>query len=1580
MVSAIQFAVRDSAGGRQLGTVAGDEQGNFIQVGRGDSISLNVSPASIVAYEQQGRDLVIKLADGRMIVLAGYFDPLGGGETLYLSADGQITEVTLTGSGEGVLAANYGPVQPMEKWSPLDDLRFTESDTVMASNGATDEPAGMGIFAPALLAGGGGLGAGALGLVGLGVLTGGGGGGDTTPGGGGDATVPGGGGGNPTVPGGGGGNPTVPGGGGGDATVPGGGGGNPTVPGGGGGDATVPGGGGGDATVPGGGGGNPTVPGGGGGNPTVPGGGGGDATVPGGGGGNPTVPGGGGGNPTVPGGGGGDGDTTPGGGGRVAPTVDNPNAEFTLTTNTNNPTIVVTGTGQPGDSVVVSVGGSTQTTTITPGGTWGVTLTGPNLPADGSYSASVVVSGPGLAATTLDGPNYIIDMTPPAVSVTEGTQGAGDIENLVDYQNGVTIAGEGEPGAAIVVTVEGISHSTTVNAAGSWTVTFTQAEVAGGERSTPVTVRATDPLGNVTTITDTLVLDTIPNPVNINSTTADNTVSQSEYNAGFAVSGTTAAGAVITLEVGGITRTITAGADGAWSTTFAPGTIAGGTYMATVTASTVDAAGNTSSTTRTFTVDTEVTVAFAPGPIAGDNIVNMAESSAGVVVTGTSQAGSSVMVQWGSANVAATTLADGSWTVTFPRSQVPADGSTTVTATATDSVGNTSSVMRTIAVDTIATAAINPAQVGDDVVSGAERSVGFNLIGTAEAGSSVVVTLEGVTQTVIAGADGMWTAAYAANEIRSGTYASTVSITATDPAGNTATATRGVRVDTETNVAFNAGQVGGDNTISGAERTAGVTLTGTAEAGASVAVTFEGTTHTVTASDTGTWSAAFTAAEIPPGTRSGSAIVVATDAFGNTATSTQAIAVDTEANVAFTAGPVAGDNIVNMIEATGGVVLTGTSEPGSTVSVNWGGFIRPATVGADGGWTVTYPGGNIPADGNTSVTVAATDRFGNTATATRAVVVDTQTAVSVDATQVGDNVVSGAERSAGFTLTGRAEAGATVVVQFEGAPTRTVIAGANGTWVSSYAPGEMRSGMYQAAINVSATDVAGNVAQSGRVIAVDTETNVSFNVGQTGGDNIISGAERLAGITLTGLAEPGASVAVTFEGITHTVIAGTNGAWSAPFATSQVATGTRTGTASVTATDIYGNTATATHTIRTDTEVVPLTRSTLSAGADDVVNQAEAARGLTITGTVEAGSSVTVQFGTGAARIAMVAANGTWTATIPTGDIPMGEASPTMTVTATDAVGNTRVHTETVQVDRVVRNFTPGASPLAGDGILNAEEAAQGLVVNGTAEPGATVVIQIARGGQATVTSGPDGLWTHTFGGASLPRGEMNTSVTVTATDRAGNVASYSQPLIIDTIAPGAPDINGFGRNGLGLTDIRTDDVTERYEFSRIDQNGNVSQVGAVYDRFDRTGEQFVTFGTQSSTGNFTSTPVPDGSYLVVNTTDAAGNESSTLMVVNNTNAPNVDLNRTGLTNFDFSAIDLTFAPDARLTITESQILNLTGADKTIVIKGGEDDRVSIVGGIKTLGTQEIDGETYNIYTVGSSGATVLLDSDITVI
>ena len=1229
MVTAIQFAVRDSAGGLQRGTVAGEAQGNFIQVGAGDSISLNLSASSIVAYEQQGRDLVIKLADGRTIVLAGYFDPAGGGSALYLSANDQITEVVLTGDGNGVLMASYGAPQPMEKWSPLDNMRFAEADGVVDGSAITDEPAGMGMFAPAMLGGLGGLGAAGAGLIGLGVIGGvggggGGGGGDTTPGGGGD-----------TTPGGGG----------------------------------------------------DTTPGGGG--DTTPGGGG--DTTPGGGG--DTTPGGGG--DTTPGGGG---DTTPGGGGRVPPTVDNPNAQDTLTTNTENPVIVVTGTGEPGDRVEVTIGDQTQTTVISPDGTWGVEFKDDNLPADGNYSSEVVVTEPGGTEHVLDGPDYVIDMTPPAVSFTDGTESTGHIENLAAYADGITIAGESEAGATIKIEVGGHTREVLVGADGEWSFNFTQSEIAGGERTLDVKVTATDPLGNVTVVNDKLVIDTIPHPVSIDPVTANNVVNEAEYDAGFVMTGNTSPNTTVTLTVEGggrvVTRTVTSDASGNWQQAFPEGTLPAGTYQATATLSAVDGAGNPSSVTRTFSVDTEVDVAFATAPIAGDNIVNA-------------------------------------------------------------------------------------------------------------------------------------------------------------------------------------------------------------------------------------------------------------------------------------------------VEAAGAITMTGTSAPGSTISVSWANSTLPAATDAAGNWTVTFPagtaaGGTYP----TTAIVTATDGAGNISTDRRDILVDTQIAVDIDAVQVGDNQISGQERMDGFRLTGTGEPGAVLSVSVAtpaGTVTHPATVGSDGKWAINYAPGELPSGTYTSTVTVSARDAAGNVASDTHTIRVDTETSVTIGAQQTG-DNIISGAERLAGITLTGTAEANAMLSVTFNGITYdNVRANGAGEWRLPVSTSGIPSGTTTATVSVTAVDALGNRASASHVVNIDTEVVPLTRSTMSTGSDNILNDAEASRGLTITGTVEAGSTVVVSFDGNAARTATVS-GGMWSITIPASEIPTGTTMADLTVTATDRLGNVGVYRETVTIDREVTPLRPGQSVLAGDGYLNAEEAAAGLTVTGTSEPHSTVVVQMMAGNQPIgtpirIVTDASGNWTAPFSSANLPRGEFNATVVVTATDRAGNVDSYSQPLIIDTVAPGAPDVVKFERTSAGLTRIVTQEASESYDFTRIDANGNTSQINAIRSTDEVTGDQNITFG--SRVGNvFSSTPVPDGSYLVVDTTDLAGNQSSTLLVVNNTNAPDIDLSRPGLTNFDFSAIDLTFAPDANLTITEAQILSITGADKTLLVKGGADDTVNILGGVKT-GTQDIDGETYNIYTVGSSGATILLDDDI---
>lgn len=150
MAKAIQFVVRDSAGGTSRGAVAGDAGNNFIQMGSGDAVSLNLSRQSVASYARQGDDLVLTLIDGRTVVLDGYFTA-GTANQLYLSQNGEVIAVQLSNSADGGLYASYGAVEGWDKYSNLDALRFSEGDDVALAGGAVDEPAGMAMFAPGLV-------------------------------------------------------------------------------------------------------------------------------------------------------------------------------------------------------------------------------------------------------------------------------------------------------------------------------------------------------------------------------------------------------------------------------------------------------------------------------------------------------------------------------------------------------------------------------------------------------------------------------------------------------------------------------------------------------------------------------------------------------------------------------------------------------------------------------------------------------------------------------------------------------------------------------------------------------------------------------------------------------------------------------------------------------------------------------------------------------------------------------------------------------------------------------------------------------------------------------------------------------------------------------------------------------------------------------------------------------------------------------------------------------------------------------------------------------------------------------------
>ena len=80
--------------------------------------------------------------------------------------------------------------------------------------------------------------------------------------------------------------------------------------------------------------------------------------------------------------------------------------------------------------------------------------------------------------------------------------------------------------------------------------------------------------------------------------------------------------------------------------------------------------------------------------------------------------------------------------------------------------------------------------------------------------------------------------------------------------------------------------------------------------------------------------------------------------------------------------------------------------------------------------------------------------------------------------------------------------------------------------------------------------------------------------------------------------------------------------------------------------------------------------------------------------------------------------------------------------------------------------------------------------------------------------------------------------------------------------------------------------------------------------------------------------------------------------------------------------LDLGAASNVSLVLTEADIKALSENSDTLTIHSGStpgDDSVTVTGA--TLeGTRNVDGENYNVYTVGTDGATLVIDQDVTVI
>ncbi|WP_147114659.1 Ig-like domain-containing protein [Tateyamaria sp. syn59] len=843
----------------------------------------------------------------------------------------------------------------------------------------------------------------------------------------------------------------------------------------------------------------------------------------------------------------------------------------------------------------------------------------------------------------------------------------------------------------------------------------------------------------------------------------------------------------------------------------------------------------------------------------------------------------------------------------------------------------------------------------------------FEVTGTGEPGDVVTVTAGSQIITTTISDDGTWRVTFeGATFPKDGTLDVVAAFAHAGGGTTTLTGPTFVIDTTPPDVAVTEGVDSVGHVVNSGEMSNGVTLKGTGEAGATLEITISGVTRTVTVNDAGTWEATWQTGTLAEGEYSTGVSIVASDSFGNTTTVTDMLVVDTVAEVTMETATVEVDGIINAAEASDGVVLTGTAQPGSTVEVTFGAVTRSATVDAAGNWTASFSAAEIPSGETTlTATAVATDAAGNTATTSGDVQVDTfVNALNYTSTAGGDGTVNASEAAAGIVVTGVVEPGSTLLVTLAGVTTTAVVA-ADGSWTATFAPGQLPSGTYTSDMVATATDAAGNTSSVTQSVNVDTQASVLTLNGPVEGDDVVNGAEASDGVVLSGTADPGAIVNVTLHGVTHQTVAGSNGTWQAFFAAGEIPAGTYDAQISATTTDAAGNTATVTDTVHVDTRVDNLSIAADQIEGDQIISGTERADGTVITGTTEPGSTVMVTMGTHTVQ-AIVDANGNWQAPFAASQIPMGEYTADISVTATDRAGNVATVTDTVEVDTLVNTLSL-AGPITADDVINAQEAREGINLGGMVEPGSTVMVDF-NGIVMAATVNAGGTWSLDIPPSAIPSGEYDAAITVMATDAVGNTETISDTVRIDTDAPEGPVIASFTRDSDGVRGISTEQSDGDLSVAQVNTDGAVTDVVANQIDIDVLGETSFQFQTD----------VPDGSHLVVSSQDAAGNAVGTYVVLDDESAgSSIDLGNPNLGNYQIEAVDLQFAEEASLTITEAQLLNLSEGSNTLTIHGGRDDTVTIAGAQRT-GSTTVDGQTYDVYSLGTEG-TIILDDDINV-
>lgn len=166
---------------------------------------------------------------------------------------------------------------------------------------------------------------------------------------------------------------------------------------------------------------------------------------------------------------------------------------------------MLSGRGEAGLTVTVTLNGKTYTTSVDNEGKWQLPLSSADLQAlsEGANTMTIVTVDKAGNSTSITC-ELIVDTTPPTLTVQKLT--GDDFLTTDEVKNTQTLSGVTSPneaGQSVIVTLNGKTYSGIVNSDGSWSIQLSATDLQALTDGTyPLVASITDKAGNATTLPD----------------------------------------------------------------------------------------------------------------------------------------------------------------------------------------------------------------------------------------------------------------------------------------------------------------------------------------------------------------------------------------------------------------------------------------------------------------------------------------------------------------------------------------------------------------------------------------------------------------------------------------------------------------------------------------------------------------------------------------------------------------------------------------------------------------------------------------------------------------------------------------------------------------------------------------------------------------------------------------------------------------------------------------------------------------------------------------------------------------------